>query len=171
MRKFRKGAIYAPDSVCFEKIDRNERVRVIYASERLERRTKEKGKQSGAIGQAGLRVLRCLLMDFCNVPTGRCCPGYAAIRRMTGFCFSTISAALQRLEETGLIRITRRLIRTPAGVRQATNAYAFKAPSPPLPDYETPRGTSSQGFIPFEKLGGALHDALESLGRRMRFAT
>ena len=119
MKRFRRNAEYASDSLCFKPIDRNERVRVIVAAEALERRTKGKGCKSGVLGQSGLRVLRSLLFDFCAIPTGRCCPSYEAIRQMTGFCYSTISGALSRLEESGLVRIVRRILRTggiiPAG--------------------------------------------------------
>jgi DNA-binding transcriptional MocR family regulator len=86
-------------------------------------------------------VLRCLLFRFCAIPTGRCCPSYRAIREATGFCFSTISGALKRLETSGLVRIARRLIRTPHGARQITNAYAFRetALGARKPDYENSR--------------------------------
>jgi hypothetical protein len=125
MKRYRRNAEYASDSRAFRPIDRNERVRVIIAAEALERRTKGKGHKSGVLRQSGLRVLRSLLFDFCAIPTGRCCPSYEAIKQMTGFCYSTISGALSRLEASGLVRIVRRLIRTTLGARQTSNAYAF----------------------------------------------
>jgi hypothetical protein len=126
MKRFRRNAEYAIDSFCFHPIDRNGRVRVIVQAEALERRTKGKGCKSGVLKQSGLTVLRCLLLTFCAVPTGRCCPSYEAIREATGYCKSTISGALRRLETSGLLRITRRIIRTPLGARQTSNAYAFR---------------------------------------------
>jgi hypothetical protein len=111
MKRFRRNAEYASDSLAFRPIDRNQRVRVIVAAEGLERRTKGKGCKSGVLGQSALRVLRSLLFDFCAIPTGRCCPSYEAIREMTGFCYATISGALRRLEESGLVHIVRRIIR------------------------------------------------------------
>lgn len=125
MKRFRRGAEFVTDSFAFQSIDRNQRVRVIVAAEELERRTKSKGQKSGVLKQSGLRVLRCLLFDFCNIPTGRCCPSYEAIRERTGFCTATIAGALHRLEMSGLLRITRRIIRTALGARQISNAYAF----------------------------------------------
>ena len=125
MKRFRRNAEYAIDSMCFHPIDRNGRVRVIVQAEALERRTKGKGCKSGVLKQSGLTVLRCLLFTFCAVPTGRCCPSYEAIREATGYCTKTIAGALLRLETSGLLRITRRLVRTSAGARQTTNAYAF----------------------------------------------
>jgi hypothetical protein len=125
MKRFRRNAEYAPDSRAFQPIDRNQRVRITVAAEALERRTKGKGCKSGVLKQSGLRVLRCLLFDFAAIPTGRCCPSYDAIRERTGFCPATIAGALHRLEASGLLRITRRLIRTAAGARQTSNAYSF----------------------------------------------
>src|ERR1700730_12476667 len=119
MKRSRQNAEYASDSRAFKPIDRNQRVRVIVAAEALERRTKGQGCKSGVLGQAVLCVLRSLLFDFWAIPTGRCCPSCEAIREMTGFCYATISGALSRLEESGLVRIVRRILRTggsiPAG--------------------------------------------------------
>ena len=117
MKRFRRNAEYVPDLLAFTPIDRNGRVRVIIQAEALERRTKGKGCKSGVLKQSGLTVLRCLLFTFCAVPSGRCCPSYEAIREATGYCKSTISGALMRLETSGLLRVTRRLIRTPSRPR------------------------------------------------------
>src|SRR3954453_12495713 len=81
----------------FTPISRDQRVRLLRRAEAIERATKARGKQSGALGQSGLRVLRCLLFDFANTATGRCDPGYRAICRATGFCRETVAGALARL--------------------------------------------------------------------------
>jgi hypothetical protein len=125
MKRFRRNAEYVPDSLAFEPIDRNQRVRVMAAADALEVRTKGKGQKSGVLKQSGLRVLRCLLFDFCAVPSGRCCPSYKVIKERTGYCEATISTALKRLEASGLLRIVRRIIRTSLGARQTSNAYSF----------------------------------------------
>jgi hypothetical protein len=179
MKRFRRNAEYASDSRAFKSIDRNERVRVIIAAEALEQRTKGKGCKSGVLGQSGLRVLRSLLFDFCAIPTGRCCPSYDAIREMTGFCYATISGALSRLEESGLVRIVRRILRTPLGARQTSNAYAFSelAHGVRKPDYENSKETANliknksmqqgiPGLLP-APLNRALSRALLSFGRSM----
>jgi hypothetical protein len=179
MKRFRRNAEYASDSRAFRPIDRNQRVRVIVAAEALERRTKGKGCKSGVLGQSALRVLRSLLFDFCAIPTGRCCPSYKAIREMTGFCYSTISGALTRLETSGLVRIVRRILRTRLGARQTSNAYAFSERTQGLrkPDYENSKETAHliknkgmqkgiPGLLP-ETLNPALLRALRSLGRSM----
>jgi hypothetical protein len=177
--RFRRNAEYATDSLAFKPIDRNQRTRVIVAAEALERRTKAKGRKSGVLGQSGLRVLRCLLFDFCAIPTGRCCPSYEAIRQLTGFCYSTISGALRRLEESGLVRIVRRLIRTRLGARQTSNAYAFSehAQGARKPDYDNSRETANlfknktmqqpiPGLLPVP-LNHSFSAALRSLGRAL----
>jgi len=145
MKRFRRNAEYAIDSLCFQPIDRNGRVRVIVQAEGLERRTKGKGCKSGVLKQSGLTVLRCLLFTFCAVPTGRCCPSYEAIREATGYCTKTIAGALFRLEASGLLRITRRLICTPHGARQTSNAYAFSefAYGERKPDFTNSRATTN----------------------------
>ena len=125
MKRFRRNAEYGADERVFRPVDRNLRTRIIIAAEALERRTKGKGCKSGGLGQSGLRVLRSLLFDFCAIPTGRCCPSYEAIREMTGFCYSTISGALTRLEQSGLVRIVRRILWTPLGARQTSNVQTF----------------------------------------------
>jgi hypothetical protein len=152
---------------------------VIVAAEALERRTKGKGCKSGVLGQSGLRVLRSLLFDFCAIPIGRCCPSYEAIREMTGFCYATISGALSRLEESGLVRIVRRILRTPLGARQTSNAYAFSelAHGMRKPDYDNSRETANliknkgmqqviPGLLPVP-LPRRLSAALLSLGKRI----
>ena len=145
MKCFRRNAEYATELVCFTPIDRNQRVRIIIAAETLERRTKGKGQKSRVLKQSGLTVLRCLLFVFCAIPTGHCCPSYKAIREKTGYCEATIAGALQRLETSGLLRITRRLVRTPLGARQTTNAYAFRelANGERTPDFENSKATTN----------------------------
>ena len=165
-KRFRRDAEYVPDARAFKPVDRNQRVRVIIAAEALERRTKGKGCKSGVLGHSGLRVLRSLLFDFCAIPTGRCCPSYETIREMTGLCYSTISGALKRLEESGLVRIVRRILRTPLGARQTSNAYAFSehAFGWRKPDYENSKETANLLPVP---LNLHLRHALRSLGRSM----
>jgi hypothetical protein len=145
MKRFRRNAEYATDSRAFRPIDRNQRIRIITIAEALELRTKAKGQKSGVLGLSGLQLLRCLLFRFCAIPTGRCCPSYRTIREATGFCYSTISGALRRLETSRILQVTRRLIRTPHGARQITNAYAFSetASGARKPDYENSRETTN----------------------------
>jgi hypothetical protein len=177
MKRFRRNAEYASDSLCFQKIDRNQRILVMMAAEALELRTKGKGCKSGVLKQSGLRVLHCLLFVFCAVPSGRCDPSYAAIREKTGYCKNTIAGALARLEASGLLRITRRIVRTPMGARQTSNAYAFSelVQGAPKPEYSHYTGTNNliknkgmqptlPGLVPLDR---GLRAALHRLGRSM----
>src|SRR3954462_11923652 len=84
---------YGRGACRFTPISRDQRVRILRRAEAIERATKVRGKQAGALGQSGLRVLRCLLFDFANTATGRCDPGYRAICRATGFCRETVAGA------------------------------------------------------------------------------
>ncbi len=103
-------------------IDRNERARLLFRAEALDRRTHQPGQHGGCLKHSGLRVLRALLFHFANAVTGRCDPGYDALARAAGVARSTVAVALGRLEAAGLIVRTRRQ----AGAVRFTNAYAFK---------------------------------------------
>jgi hypothetical protein len=98
---------------------------------------------------------------------------------MTGFCYGTISGALKRLEDSGIVRIVRRILRTPLGARQTSNAYAF---SEVAFGWRKPDSTNSKetanliktnsfqqelpGILPVQ-LNLSLRYALRSLGRSM----
>lgn len=85
-------------------MDRNERARLIYHAERLERETKGKGQRNGALGQTGLMVLRALLFRFAPCPA----PSYGQLQRWTGLCRQAIADALGRLEAAGLVNRRKR---------------------------------------------------------------
>src|SRR4051812_50214017 len=106
---------YGRGACRFTPISRDQRVRILRRAEAIERATKTRGKQAGALGQSGLRVLRCLLFDFANTATGRCDPGYRAICRATGFCRETVAGAPARREGMGVGEIVRGLGRARPG--------------------------------------------------------
>jgi hypothetical protein len=168
MRKFRRGACFVRHDQCVTRLDRNDKARIIYTAEKIELRTKAKGKKSGALGQSGLRVLRCLLFQFHNASTGQCDPGYTAIQGRTGLCRQAIADAIKRLEATGIICVMRRLSREGWRVLQATNAYLFPAPTPVHPpSLDRREQPPVQKFIPFTELRGSLRDALDALAARV----
>jgi DNA-binding IclR family transcriptional regulator len=109
------------------RIDRNERARLLFQAEALDRRTHQPGQHGGCLKRTGLAVLRALLFTFANVVTGRCDPGYEALAKAAGVARSTVAVALERLEAAGLIVRTRRQV----GVVRFTNAYAFTASETP----------------------------------------
>ena len=112
-------------------LDRNERARLIYFAEALDRRTHQPGRHGGVLKRTGLAVLKALLFGFHNLATGRCDPGYDALARMAGCARSTVAEALKRLEAAGLIRRVGRWRAVAANgglvVVRASNAYAFPA--------------------------------------------
>jgi DNA-binding MarR family transcriptional regulator len=173
---------YGRGACRFTPISRDQRIRILRRAEAIERATKARGKQAGALGQSGLRVLRCLLFDFANTATGRCDPGYRAICRATGFCRQTVAGALARLEAMGLVEIVRRMARAGRRAVQATNAYLFAGADAAAPVQavlpfrsEPPEHKNQKGAIPMPTLPAAipghLWEALQrlgaSLGRRM----
>ena len=172
---------YGRGACRFTPISRDQRIRILRRAEAIERATKARGKQAGALGQSGLRVLRCLLFDFANTATGRCDPGYRAICRATGFCRETVARALTRLEEAGLVEIVRRMVRAGRRAVQATNAYLFPTPADapaqavlPLrskpPENKVQKRASDVPALPAaipDHLWEALQRLGASLGRRM----
>jgi predicted transcriptional regulator len=105
------------------RLDRNERARLMFTAEALDRRTRRPRQHGGVLKRTGLAVLKALVFGFHNVATGRCDPGYDALARLAGVARSTVAMALKRLEAAGLVVRTRRQ----AGTVRFTNAYAFKA--------------------------------------------
>jgi hypothetical protein len=64
--RWRKGSLFDRGDKWRRPLDRNDRARVMVCAEALERRTKDKHKRDGVIGQSGLAVLRCLVNHFQN---------------------------------------------------------------------------------------------------------
>ena len=144
MPRHRHGARFIADwrQHC-RALDRNERARIVFLAEALERRSKPASRRNGLLGYVGLTVLRCLAFGFLNPATGLCCPGYAAMVAKTGLCRQSIATGLARLERAGIVRIVRRLVRqsvrrvspltgepeTYTGTTQATSLYALHRPA------------------------------------------
>jgi len=166
----KRSVAYGHRRCCFTPIDRNQRVRILLRAEAIERQTKAKGRQAGALAQSGLRVLRCLLFQFANCATGRCDPGYRAICRATGFCRQTVSNALKRLEAAELIEITRRMVRAGRRAVQTTNAYAFREPQAVLLHRsEPPKVKESERARSMPEMPESLKGALERLAHKLGF--
>ncbi len=110
--RYRHKAVFVRDPLAHSTpLDRNARASLIFLAERLERRTKGKGRRNGALGAIGLDVLRALLFRFADRRTGLCFPSYLTLQALTGRCRGAIAAALRRLEHAGIIKIMRRLKR------------------------------------------------------------
>jgi hypothetical protein len=135
---FRRGARFIADARqhC-RPLDRNERAKILFMAEQLERRTRSAGGRNGVVSEIGLRVLRALLLRFHRGTDGYCAPSYTVLQAVTGLCRQSIANALSRLEAAGILRITRRLVRETVGVdgflmricRQGSNLYSVHEPS------------------------------------------
>jgi hypothetical protein len=141
---WRKGSQFDRGNQWRRPLDRNDRARILHCAEALERRTKQKHKRDGLLGQSALAVLRCLLFQFQNRQSGRLDPSYTQIQKITGFCRETVSKALKNLEIAGILEIMRRIVRERVRVWveaaqrffvhervvQTTNAYMVNYPLP-----------------------------------------
>ena len=109
-------------------LDRNERARLIYFAECLDRRTHQPGWHGGDLKRTGLAVLKALVFSFLG-PGGRCDPSLETLARMAGMARSTCAAALRRLEAAGLVRRLARWRAVGANgglvVVRLSNAYLF----------------------------------------------
>ena len=137
--RFRRGAQFIADARqhCWP-LDRNERARILYLAEALERQTKPAGGRNGVLGYVGLTVLRGLVFGFMRRADGLCCPSVKAIQEHTGLSRSAIFEALNKLEAAGIVKRVRRLVRrvidfdglSRLTTVQASNLYSFFEPSP-----------------------------------------
>jgi len=123
------------------KLDRNDKAKIIVAAEGLERATKREGRRNGSLGYVAIRILRALLFRYSA--KGRITsPSYDELQRRTGFSRTSIRAGLKRLQASGLLHIVRRIVRkridrvSPLtglpesfiGTVQAANVYLLKLP-------------------------------------------
>ena len=113
-------------------INRNERARLLFHVEALDRRTRLKRQHGGVLKRTGLAVLRALLFHFANVVTGRCDPSYETLARAAGVARSTVAVALRRLEAAGLLE----RIRRQAGPVRSSNAYVFRLVQISAPNHQ-----------------------------------
>ena len=102
-------------------------IRLWRRARQFDRQSHEPGRHGGAVGRTALAVLHSLVFDFLNHRTGRLDPSYAAIARKAGVCVHTVSDALKRLRELGLLHRIRRCVEDwqdgQFRLRQETNAY------------------------------------------------
>jgi Helix-turn-helix domain len=124
----------ARGEIRFAPLPKKEAARRWHKARRFDRQTHTPGKHGGALGRSGLAVFYVLLFDFLDHATGRLEPSYDAIAVKAGVCRRTVSAALKRLRELGLLHWHRRCHegKDEAGnfrLIQETNAYAVLPPS------------------------------------------
>ena len=103
------------------RICRNQRARLLFHAEALDRRTRLPGQHGGVLKRTGLAVLRALLLGFANVVTARCDPSFDTLARAAAVSRSTVAVALGRLEAAGLLTRVRRQV----GLIRLSNVYLF----------------------------------------------
>ena len=117
--------------VRFAPVGRTEGARLYHKARDFERRTRQPGRQDGAIGRNGLKVLEALLFDFLNYATGQLDPGYRAIAERAGICERSVARGLQALKAAGVLFWQRRCRQRPQEggtflMEQDSNAYSVR---------------------------------------------
>jgi hypothetical protein len=117
------------DDVKFHPLPKKQAVKLYHRARDFERRTRQPGKQDGAIGRNGLAVLHAMIFDFLDFRTGQLDPGYAAIARKACIGIRSAARGLQALKLAGILNGLRRCTPTFKDGRcvldQDTNAYAI----------------------------------------------
>jgi hypothetical protein len=117
------------DDVKFSPMPKKAAAKLYHRARAFERRTRQPGKQDGALGRNGLAVLHALIFDFLDFRTGRLDPSYEAIARKACICIRSAARGLQALKLAGVLNWLRRCTATFKDGRcvldQDTNAYAI----------------------------------------------
>ena len=115
--------------VNFQPMPKKRAVKLWHRARDFERRTRQPGKQDGAIGRNGLAVLHALIFGFLDFRTGQLDPGYAALAREACISIRSVARGLQNLKLAGLLNWVRRCAESWKNGRfaleQETNAYAI----------------------------------------------
>ena len=141
MRRYRRGARFVDPRQHCRPLSRDERAKILFLAENLERRTRPAGRRNGVLGEIGLRTLRALVR-FVRKQDGYCAPSYLQLAAASGLCKASIAAGLRRLERAGILHICRRLVREIVDgvltVRQASNLYSVSEPAAGADQLPTP---------------------------------
>jgi hypothetical protein len=181
--------------VRFQPLPKRQAVKLYHHARRLERQTRARNRQDGAIGRNGLLALHALLFDFMHYASGRLDPSIKAIARAANISESSVKRGLVKLKAAGVVTWLRRCAEDWVDgrfvLRQQTNAYGVRpasqwrgyappaAPSapcvgtwgdhPPLPDPLTSACQEASVAAMAMALDGDPHDglaaALARLGR------
>jgi hypothetical protein len=119
--------------VKFQPLPRREARRRWHEARRMERQTRQPGKQDGKLGRNGLAVLYVLLFDFLNFATGKLIPSYEAIGNAACISERSVARGLVKLKDAGVLNWLRRCaedwVEGKFVLRQLSNAYAVLPPS------------------------------------------
>src|SRR5690242_10346188 len=135
-RLYHRNSQFGPPAC--RKLDRNLRVRILYLTIAMDRRTRQPGQHGGIFKRTGIEVLRALLFTFLNMQTGACFPSHEQIAEAAGCCIETVRKAIRALELASIIETMRRKVvasftSRAARVRfsvavQTSNSYVFNVP-------------------------------------------
>jgi hypothetical protein len=121
-----RGSVAEP--VKFQPLPMKAAVRLYHDARRLERQTRQPGRQDGALGRNGLAVLHALLFDCLDNATGCLEPSQATIAKWANISPRSVARGLAALKVAGVINWLRRCDRVFEGgrmlLKQITNAYA-----------------------------------------------
>ena len=111
----------------FQPLPKRQAVKLFHHARRLERQTRARNRQDGAIGRNGLLALHALLFDFMHYASGRLDPSIKAIARAANISASSVKRGLVKLKAAGVVTWLRRCaedwIDGRFVLRQQTNAY------------------------------------------------
>jgi len=142
--------------VKFQPLPRKKAARLYHEARRFERLTRTAGKQDGALGRNGLKVLEALIFDFLNYATGALFPSQASIARAAGISERSVARGLVSLKAAGVVNWLRRCaedwIDGRFVLRQESNAYGILPATQwrgytPEPEAPAPTG-DTWGAIP-----------------------
>jgi hypothetical protein len=85
-------------------------VRLYHKARRFERRTRQAGRQDGALGRNGLAVRHALLFDFLNYNSGQLDPAYATIAKQACISVRSVARGLVNLKVAGVLNWLRRCV-------------------------------------------------------------
>jgi hypothetical protein len=113
--------------VRFQPLPKRQAVKLYHHARRLERQTRARNRQDGAIGRNGLAVLHAMLFDFIHYASGRLDPAIKTIARAANISESSVKRGLVKLKAAGVVtwlrRCTEDWIDGRFVLRQQTNAY------------------------------------------------
>jgi len=92
----------------FTPLSKKRAANLYHQARRFERQSREFGKQDGALGRNGLKVLESLLFDFLRHVTGELTPAIATIAQKAGLSVSSVRRGLDNLRAAGVVDWVRR---------------------------------------------------------------
>jgi len=116
--------------VKFVPLPKKKAVKLYHKAREFERQTRQKGKQDGALGRNGLKVLEALILDFLNYATGELDPAIDTIARKACMSARSVKRGLVNLKRCGVLHWIRRAAETRDEkgrfcLEQDTNAYGI----------------------------------------------